>query len=105
MQRATGCGWHYFNRRFARLAAPPPNHAWNNIYERCLPSLRASAKAAVDELPSSSGGFSLPDLSGLARLEVEGLPDKLQPWEANGRKYNGIKRAGDSGADDGSGGD
>ena len=32
------------------------------------------------------GLTALPDLSGLPNLEVECLPDRLQPWEAGGRK-------------------
>ena len=32
------------------------------------------------------GLTALPDLSGLPKLEVEWLPDHLQPWEAGGRK-------------------
>ena len=33
-----------------------------------------------------SGLASMPDLSGLPGLEVQHLPDHLQPWEAGGRK-------------------
>eukprot|EP00966_Prymnesium_polylepis_P258850 5978570-Prymnesium_polylepis.1 len=29
---------------------------------------------------------SMPDLSALPNLEVKGLPEQLQAWEANGRK-------------------
>ena len=32
------------------------------------------------------GLTALPDLSGLPELEVKYLPDRLQPWEAGGRK-------------------
>ena len=32
------------------------------------------------------GLASMPDLSGLPGLEVQHLPDRLQPWEAGGRK-------------------
>ena len=32
------------------------------------------------------GLTALPDLSGLPKLEVKFLPDRLQPWEAGGRK-------------------
>ena len=33
-----------------------------------------------------SGLVSLPDLSGLAQLQVEGLPENLQLWRASGYK-------------------
>ena len=32
------------------------------------------------------GLTSLPDLSGLEKLEVKNLPNRLKPWEAGGRK-------------------
>ena len=32
------------------------------------------------------GLTSLPDLSGLEKLEVKYLPEKLTPWEEGGRK-------------------
>ena len=38
------------------------------------------------ELRDCSGLLSLPDLSGLARLEVEHLPRHLQPWKDSGYK-------------------
>ena len=38
------------------------------------------------DLNSCSGLVSLPDLSGLAQLRVEYLPNHLQPWEASGYK-------------------
>jgi hypothetical protein len=37
-------------------------------------------------LDDCSGLVSLPDLSGLAQLKVENLPDHLQPWKASGYK-------------------
>ena len=37
-------------------------------------------------LGNCSGLVSLPDLSGLAQLKVEHLPDHLQPWKASGYK-------------------
>ena len=38
------------------------------------------------DLEGCSGLASLPDLSGLAQLQVQSLPDHLQPWEASGYK-------------------
>ena len=38
------------------------------------------------ELNGCEGLTSLPDLSALEKLKVENLPDKLKPWEKNGRK-------------------
>ena len=37
-------------------------------------------------LHDCDGLRSLPDLSGLEKLEVEGLPEALKPWEEQGRK-------------------
>ena len=37
-------------------------------------------------LEECKGLVSLPDLSGLAQLKVENLPDHLQPWKASGYK-------------------
>jgi Leucine-rich repeat (LRR) protein len=37
-------------------------------------------------LRECTGLLSLPDLSGLAQLEVESLPNHLQPWKASGYK-------------------
>ena len=37
-------------------------------------------------LEGCSGLVTLPDLSGLAQLETEGLPVHLQPWEDSGYK-------------------
>ena len=37
-------------------------------------------------LEGCSGLVTLPDLSGLAQLETEGLPVHLQPWEDSGHK-------------------
>ena len=38
------------------------------------------------ELGSCDGLTSLPDLSGLKKLKVRYLPEKLTPWEDGGRK-------------------
>ena len=37
-------------------------------------------------LEGCSGLVTLPDLSGLAQLETEGLPVHLQPWDDSGHK-------------------
>ena len=42
---------------------------------------------------SCTGLLSLPDLSGLAQLTVEYLPDHLQPWKASGYKALSLSKA------------
>ena len=44
------------------------------------------------QLYSCSGLVSLPDLSGLAQLKVEYLPDHLEPWEASGYKALSVSK-------------
>ena len=45
-------------------------------------------------LDGCSGLVSLPDLSGLAQLKVEHLPDHLQPWKASGYKALSLSNEG-----------
>ena len=52
-----------------------------------LPKELVNCTALIElDLAGCNGLISMPDLSGLARLQVEGLPGHLQPWEAGGRK-------------------
>ena len=44
------------------------------------------AKLEPLNLFGCSGLTSLPDLSGLEKLQVEDLPEAMQPWEERGRK-------------------
>ena len=53
---------------------------------------------------SCKGLVTLPDLSGLAQLEVEELPDHLEPWKDSGYKAGTFSRPSSPPAD-GSDGD
>ena len=46
------------------------------------------------DLRGCSGLVSLPDLSGLAQLKVEWLPEHLQPWKASGHKAFSLSNEG-----------
>ena len=66
----------------------PPRRDWTTAADY-LPSnnfLKTLQTLQALSLSGCTGLLSLPDLSGLAQLEVEGrgLPDHLQPWKASG---------------------
>ena len=46
------------------------------------------------KLEGCTGLLSLPDLSGLAQLEVQNLPDHLEPWKASGYKALSLSNEG-----------
>ena len=61
-----------------------------NLYNCTLTSLPAEVGNCVKleslDLNDCSGLTSLPDLSGLEKLEVYHLPEAMKPWEERGRK-------------------